>query len=175
MGFNDWIRIDPAPMALDARLNDIDEEAKADLAAQIQTNLRGRIDPGIDLKSARRAQAVRATAKGGQIIIDEHDQDSVLRGGMEPQRDISQAQAGGAADLFTMSSGVPQIETRADGTRRMVFRTIAAKDVFAQQAKKEQDRTVENTVTETVRNGVVDAFQDAAKNLDRQHPEEKIK
>lgn len=175
MGFNDWIRIDPAPMALDARLNDIDEEAKADLAAQIQTRLRGRIDPGIDLKSARRAQSVRATAKGGQIIIDEHDQASVLRGGMEPQRDISQVKAGGAADLFQMSSGIPQIELGHDGARRMVFRTIAAEDVFAKQEQKEQERTVEQTVTETVRDELVNSFQDAAKNLERQHPEDKIK
>jgi hypothetical protein len=175
MGFNDWIRIDPAPMALDARLSEIDTEAKEKLASEIQTRIRGRVDPGIDLKSARRAQRVRAMEKGGSIVIDEHDQDAVLRGGMAPQRDISQARAGSVADLFTMGTGVPQVEEAPDGTRRMVFRTIDENQLFAAQEQKEQDRAVQETVTETLRMGIVDAVEEAAAAVERRYPEDKFK
>lgn len=175
MGFNDWINIESSPMALDNRLSEIDEEAKNVLAGEIQTRVRGRVDPGIDLKSARRAQKIRAQASGGQIIIDEEDQAAVLRGGSAPQRDISEARAGGMADLFTMSSGVPDMARAQDGSNQMVFRTIAAKDLFAKQEQDEQNRVVQNTVTDTIRSGIVDAFDEATKKIEQRYPEDKLR
>lgn len=172
MGFNDWIRITPAPMALDARLDEIDNEAKSSLARDIQTRLRGRIDPGIDLSSARRAQTVRVTAKGGSLVIDEQDQGSVLRGGM-PQRDISKVSASGIADLFTMSSGVPEVERDPDGSNRLVFRTISADRLFAEQEQGEQNRVVQETVTETLRMGIVDSYETAVSEVERRYPEDR--
>jgi hypothetical protein len=176
MGFNDWIKFDSAPMALDHRLSEIDEEAKTGLAAEIQTRVRGRIDPGIDLKSARRAQKVRVKAEGGNIVIDEMDQDAVLRQqGNQPQRDISEARAGGVADLFTMSSGVPEAVRAPDGSNRMVFRSVHAEQLFGQQEQDEQNRVVEQTVTETVRAGIVNAFEKATGEVERRYPEDKLK
>lgn len=174
MGFNDSIYIDPAPMALDQRSEEIDQEAKSSLANQIQSRVRGRVDPGIDLKSARRAQKIRVKENDGNIIIDEEDQSSVLNGGAAPQRDISETRAGGIADLFSMSSGVPEIARAPDGSNRMVFREIAAEQLFAQQGQDEQDRVVEETVTETVRMGIVSAFDDATKKVEQRYPEDKI-
>lgn len=175
MGFNDWIHVDSSPMALDQRSTEIDQEAKTTLANQIQSRVRGRVDPGIDLKSARRAQKIRVQAKDGSIVIDEEDQSAVLSGGTAPQRDISETRAGGIADLFSMSSGVPEVTRAPDGSNRMVFREIAAEQLFAQQGQDEQNRVVEETVTETVRMGIVGAFDDATKKVEQRYPEDKIK
>ena len=175
MGFNDWIQIEPAPMALDARLTEIDKEAKEKLASEIQARVRGRVDPGIDLKDARRAQRIRVVENGGSIVIDEHDQDAVLRGGMAPQQDISQASAGGVASLFTMGTGVPEVDRAPDGTRRLAFRTVNESELFAAQEQKEQDRSVQETVTETLRMGIVDAVEDAVATVERRYPEDKFK
>lgn len=175
MGFNDWIRFEPAPMALDQRVQEIDQEAKSILAEEIQTRVRGRVDPGIDLKSARRAQKIRVRAANGEIIIDEEDQDAVLRGGMAPQRDISETRAGGVADLFTMSSGVPESVRAPDGSNKLVFRSISAEQLFAQQGQDEQNRVVQETVTETVRMGIVDAVEKATSEAEKRYPEDKLK
>jgi len=158
-----------------SRLSEVDEDAKNRLAEMVQQRLRGKIDPGIDLKSAKRSQGVRVTAKGSRLVIDEKDQAAVLRGGMQPQRDISESRAGGMADLFTMSSGVPQAVRNPDGTTTLAFRSVAAEDLFNIQKQNEQNRMVEETVTETLRMGIVDAFEDAATEVDRRHPEDKLK
>lgn len=175
MGFNDWINFEPAPMALDQRLEEIDTEAKTTLAAEIQNRVRGRVDPGIDLKSAQKAQKIRVREAGGSIVIDEEDQDAVLRGGLAPQRDISEARAGGMADLFTMSSGVPEASRAPDGSNRLVFRSVASEDLFAHQEQDEQNRVIEETVTETIRMGIVEAVEKATSEVERRYPEDKLK
>jgi len=52
---------------------------------------------------------------------------------------------------------------------------VAAEDLFNIQKQNEQNRMVEETVTETLRMGIVDAFEDAATEVDRRHPEDKLK
>lgn len=174
MGFGDLIYITPAPMAIDRRQAEVEELAKIELAGDIQTRLRGRIDPGIDLMSARRAQSVRVAARGGSIVIDENDQAAVLRGGARPQQPRVRPQAEGIEDLFTASSGVPAATRGPDGSTRLVFRTISAGALFGQQRQVEQDGMVEATVTEALHAGIVDAFENATSEVERRYPEDKI-
>jgi hypothetical protein len=56
----------------------------------------------------------------------------------------------------------------------MVFRTIDASKMFGQQEQDEQDRVVEQTVTETVRAGIVDSYEEATHLVEQRYPEDKF-
>lgn len=170
MGFNDWIYVEPVPMAHEGREEEIDLLMKERLATDIQRNLRGRVDPGVDLKSALQAQSVRVRSSGGQIIIDEHDQAAVLTGG---QSNIPGAPASqGIESLFKLGTGIPTIETGAGGERRLAFRTVDAKKMFTEMAEAGRDTMVEGTVEESLRMNMVDAFEESFDTVRRRYPSE---
>lgn len=174
MGFSDMIYIDPAPSALDRHAEEVEQRAKAKLAAGIQARLRANVNPGIDLSSARRAQSIRVAERGGSIVIDESDQAAVLSGGAPRRQSRVQPQAEGIESLFKPSSGVPVAKREPDGSTRLVFRTISAGQLFGQQRQFEQDRMVEATVTETLRMGLVDAFEAAGSEIESMYPEDEV-
>jgi len=160
MDITGWITFDPTGGGGD----DVDAIAQSRLARDLQSTLRNQIDPGIDLKSARLAQSIRAQATGGQIVIDEDDQAKLFSGGVDgDDGGDEEPPAGNLDDLFKPGSGVPEAVSRPDGSMRLVFRSISAADVFGQQAAQRRSDMVERVVTDTLRNGLVDAIEDATK------------
>ena len=71
-----------------------------------------------------------------------------------------------------MSSGIPTVETMDDGRRGLAYRKISIETLLGQQ-RKQQDDTVERTVTDTLQLGMVDAVEDAVTEVERQYPAEK--
>ena len=170
--FGDMIQIVPAEDVRIKYRDEVTELARERLARDVQQRLRGRVDFGVGVNAARRAQAIRVTAKGNRLVIDESDQGAVLGAAGDQVAETDPTLANNVDDLFEPSSGVPRMHTGADGKPRMVFRTITADQIFAGQEQKETDATVEQTVTETVRAGIVDAYDDALQQVARKHPEE---
>lgn len=173
MGWNDFIRIDHVPLASEARETEVDQLLKEGLAAQIQEKLRSRLDPGIDLRGAQAAQAVRSHADGGRIVIDQKGQDEVLAAA-DPGRRVragSQVNVTDLDDLFVLSSGVPEIEVGADGSRRMVFRRVSQASVQGKAppgsalSQDEQDHIVDQVATEVFSLGVPEAHERATQEV----------
>lgn len=163
MGFNDWIYIEPAPMNGVDRFEDVDAEAKRTLASAIEQRIKTRVDPGVDLNAAQRAQSITARQEDGQIVIDEDDRAGVLRGSPSVSKPSSRTDLD---DLFQMSSGVPTVGQDAAGNRKLIFRAVDESKLF-NLGTSEQDETVEVAVTDALRMGIVDAFEGAVTTVNR--------
>jgi hypothetical protein len=155
VGFNDWIQFEPAQMAALDNEGEVEQVAMDTLAKELQMRLRTTIDPGINLRSAVRAQSIRVSAEGDRLVIDQEDQADILG-------DASEEKAGGDNDvtnveqLFEMGSGVPTI---VNG--RLTYRTVTAEALFGDQKKLDQERVVEQAAADVIRNRTVDAFDEA--------------
>jgi hypothetical protein len=169
-GFNDWIYFEPAATSTVEYFDEVDKVAKEDLARQIQTKLRGRIDRGTTRKEAQRAQSIQAKESDGDIVIDEKDQAEVLGEDAAPIPEPEAKEEQGIDDLFSPGTGVPSVVTGRDGSQQAAFRVIEEKDLFG-GSQRALDQTVEQTVTDVVQIGMLDAFEDAAKSVELQHPE----
>lgn len=170
MGLNDWIYVTPVAAGAETRSDEIDQLAKTKLSEAIQSKVRARVDPGIDLRSAGRAQAVRSYASDGRIVIDEQDQGEVLTGSTKEPTPPGTAEADSVEDLYSMSSGIPEVIADPDGTSRISFRTIRASALFGEK-QIEQDESVQGIVTETLQMGIVDAVEEATADVLRRFPE----
>lgn len=172
MGFNSWIYAEPAGPGAETHGEEIDSLAKAKLASEIQTKVRARIDPGIDLRNASRAQAVRSYADEGNIVIDEKDQAELITGEAEDAgpAGTSTTEASTMDDLYSLGSGIPEIIADPDGTTRISFRTIKASSLFGDR-QADQDDTVQSIVTDTLQMGIVDAIDEATSDVNRRYPE----
>jgi hypothetical protein len=174
MDINNWITFVPAHGAAE-KAEEIESVAKQRLSKDLQSRLRNNIDPGIDLKSARRAQSIRVQASGGRLVIDEDDQAKLFSGGEPEKGSDSEPLAPNLEDLFKPGSGVPESVTQPDGSSKLVFRSILADDLFGQQIKNERTSMVEKTITDVLRTNTVDAIEDAMQEVDRLYPELKGK
>ena len=168
-GFNDWIFFDPKSSAGVERLEEVDVRARAIVAQDVESRLRGRIDPGVTGASALRAQAVRVRSEGDRLVIDADDQDSVLAASTTMVGDAQDDEAGSVEELFAPGSGVPTTVVGPQGETRMVFRTISIASLIGDQKQGEQDRLVEQTMTDVLRNGLADAYEQASVEVSRQH------
>jgi len=157
-GFNDWINITPAPMAADVKAVEVDKATRAELAVQIQSRVRNQMDPGVDLRGSRKVHAVRAVEEAGRIVISD-------QGAPSSSDDDGE---GGIEDLFKMGSGIPEI---AGG--RMTFRTIKDEQLWTRKSQDEQDQSVRQAITDTLRMGLVDANTKAVKDVENRYPQEK--
>ena len=170
MRISNWITFETNEKGSD-RTEEMDSIAQRDLAKEIQTRLRSQADPGIDLKSARKAQSIRVRAEGGQIIVDEDDQGKILTGGQEQDENDAEPPASNLEDLFRPGSGVPEMVSRPDGSTQLVFRSIKAADLFGQQIESRKTEMVERTVSDVFRTRLVESFDEASNELGRLYPE----
>ena len=165
MGFNDWIQFDPAPMAALENEEEVSELAMGTLAKEVQQRLRSTLDPGINLQSAVRAQSVRVTAEGDQLVIDQEDQADVLGGApKEAEEEGSDLEVTNVEQLFEMGSGVPKV---VNG--KLTYRTVSTETLFGDQKRQEQERVVEQTTVDVLRTGLVDAYEDAIGTITRRN------
>ena len=170
MDINNWITFEANEKGA-SDSEELEGLVQERLAKQIQSRLRNQVDPGIDLKSARRAQSIRAQANGGSIVIDEDDQGKVLTGSRDDEESEAEPPATNLDDLFKPGSGVPEAVTRPDGSTQLVFRSIKASDLFSQQAAARQTETVAETISDVLRTQTVEAFDEAFDEIGRRHPE----
>ena len=149
------------------RVEEIDDLAQTSLAKEIQQRLRQQVDPGIDLKSARRAQAIRVRAQGGQIIVDEDDHGKVLSHSAEREKEEADQQSSNLDDLFQPGSGIPEAVSQEDGTTRLVFRSIKASDLFGQLIDSRRDERVERTISDVIQSKTLEAIEEAHREIGR--------
>lgn len=166
MGFNDWIKVDPAPLSALDRFDEVDAAARERLAKDLQTRLRSTIDPGVNLKSAMRAQAVRVASEGDRLVIDSHDQAEVLGASADMvDDDQDDNEVTNVEQLFELGSGVPTV---VDG--KLTYRTISPEALFGNLKSADTSRVVEQTTTETLRMGIADAFDEASRDVSNRNP-----
>jgi len=164
MDIRNWITFEEAE---DNRDEQVDAAAQASLAGLIQQRLRVQIDPGIDISSARRAQAIRASYEDGQIVINEDDQAKLFNGQREESADDSQPPAANLDDLFRPGSGVPESISNPDGSSTLVFRSITAANLFNEQNENSRTETVQRAISDVLRFNTVDAIEGAQREADR--------
>lgn len=168
-GFNDWIYFAPKPQASVDRWDEVDAAAREKLARDLQTRLRGRLDPGIGAAAAQRAQAVRVQSEGDRLVIDQADQGDVLGASSEMVAAVGE-EVKSVDQLFELGSGVPSAVQGPGGETKMVFRTVSLETLFGEQKQDEQDLVVEQTTTDVLRGGIVDAYEEAMNDVARRHP-----
>lgn len=163
MGFNDFITFEPAPMSAFDKLEEVDTLAREKVAMRMQEGLRTTIDPGVDLKSAMRAQKIRVTSEGGRLVVNQEDQAEILGGG-ESDSDAGDSDPNNVTSfdqLFEPSSGVPSVG--ADG--RLIYRTVSPAVLLGEQRAEAQQMMVDQTVSEILTNNLVDAYDDAFREI----------
>jgi len=166
MKIGDFISIEPAPSAALSNPDEVDVSAREDLARRVQLSLRGKIDTGLQAPSRQ----VRVAAEGNRLVIDEEDPAGVLAAAGEQVREEDQSTVHSVDELFELGSGVPSTRQADDGSIQLVFRTISLDDIFGEHRQEQQDLAVEQTVTETLRTSIVDAYEEAAATVERRHP-----
>lgn len=171
-GFNDWIFFSAKGSPALEHSDEVNTQARETLARDLQTRLRGRIDPGISSKAALRAQAIRVQAEGDRLVIDQEDQGAVLAASSDMADTGDGQEATSIEDLFKLNSGVPDAVQGPDGETRLIFRTITLESLLGTQRANERDLLVEQTTTETLRAGIVGAIEEAVADAGRRHPEE---
>jgi hypothetical protein len=166
MGFNDLIVIEPAPISALDRGDEIESLARDRIAERLQTRLRSTLDPGVDLRAAVQTQTLRVVPDGERFVARQEDQGKVLlpatqsgSSGDDDPNDVTNVE-----QLFQMSSGVPSV---VDG--RLVYRTISPSVLFGNHREAAQAQVIEQTVTATLRDEVVDAYEEAIADVSRQH------
>jgi hypothetical protein len=170
---NSWIGINLRTSAAFDKVDEVQELIDKDLAKQIERNVRTRVDPGIDKKAALVAEAVKVKSEDGRFVIYAESQGDVLRASSKQvSKPSSSIDAGSMEDLFSQSSGVPEAEDGPDGTK-LVFKRISVEKLLGEQSDNAQKHMTEQAVTETVRNGIVDAYDNAFAEIDRRHPQGK--
>lgn len=170
----DWVFFEPSSMSALDQFDEVDEAARGILARETEVRLRGKLDPGADLKNAHRSQAVRVQSEGGRLVISSEDPGEVLQAAAESSRGgAADNEAAGIEGLFEMSSGIPSVRQGADGKTQLVFKTISMENLFGAQKQVQQDARVEETVTEVVRAGIVDAYDESIKETTRRYPQPK--
>jgi hypothetical protein len=173
--FNSWVNIDLRKSAAFDKYEEVDELVSEKLAKDIETQLRSRIDPGINRKSATAAEAIRVKAEGNRFVINSESHGDVLKAtskmAREPENKGLDAQS--IEDLFEPSSGVPIAQKRPDGTTGLVYRRIELAKVFREQKQKAQEKTAEQAIVNAVTTNIGKRFEEAFDDVDRRNPEEK--
>lgn len=171
--FDSWVNFNLRSSTVFSRNDEVEEFARGRLAEQVERNIRTQIDPGIDRKSGVAAGQVKVRAEDDRLVIYSDNPADVLRssskqvkGGANPN------EASGVEELFKQSSGVPSVHTRPDGSTGLSFKQISVDNLFQEQRAQQQNERIEQSVTETVRSGIVGAYEDAWAEIARRHPED---
>lgn len=165
MGFNDLILFDPVPSSPLDNIDEIETEARSRLAVRLQTKLRNVIDPGVDLKAATRAQAVKVVSDGDRFAIQHEDQAGVVNPQVAAEDDDPN-EVGNLEQLFELSSGVPTV--KADG--RLVYRTISPDVLFGEQRRAIRTQQVEQAIAGSLGNDLVDVYDEAIHDVAQRTP-----
>lgn len=147
----------------------VDNLAKDRLASRIQARVKATVDNVVSRDAALAGGSIVAKNDGGRIVIRSDDAAEVLRQSSEaafgPSGDGSGDNAETPDDLFEQSSGIPRFS--GDGSGQLLFRTISVDSIMRRQAAEQRDQAVERTVTDAVRMGIVDDFDDSVKDVKR--------
>jgi hypothetical protein len=158
---NQYINVDQGGSAVAGRPDEVDDKLRAELAKRIQQRVKNRMDPGIDVRDAKRFSAIRAKEEAGRIILTDKDETNPY------SEDDGE---GGVEDLFTMGSGIPKV---VNG--KLEFRTMSPTNIFVRRSQETQDQQVRDIVSNTVQTGIVDDYSKAVQDVENMYPHEKTK
>lgn len=169
-----WFNFDLKKSAPFDKHKEVSELVDKKLAADVQRSLRTRIDPGLNKKSGAAAEAVKARADDGKIVIETEDLGEILQATSQMAHGSKnkELEAGSVEDLFKSSSGVPQMQTGADGKEKMVYRRIQLEKIFTEQKQQAQDDMIKQTVENTVSTNIGRSYDEAFKEVKDRNPEE---
>lgn len=170
----DWFNFDLKKSAPFDKHKEVTKLVEDKLAADIQRSLRTRIDPGLNKKSGASAEAIKVKADDGQIIIETESLGEILQATSQMAHGSKnkELEAGSVQDLFKSSSGVPQMQTGADGKEKLVYRRIQLEKIFTEQKQQAQDDMIKQTVENTVSTNLGRSYDEAFKEVKDRNPEE---
>lgn len=141
------------------------------LADAIRRDIRITVDPGVNRDAAAQAEGVRVKAEDGGFVIFAKSHNDVLRAtSKQVGGGKSGVEAGSVGDLFSQSSGVPETETGANGTTKLIYKSISIENLFREQKEKSRDFAIGQAVTESVRMNIGKAYNEAMDEVDRKNP-----
>lgn len=126
-----FIDVTPKPSALDDSLRGILDYAYGQIANDVKTKVRARIDTGVDLNAAMRAANIKAEYEAGRIIIST---------GEESEQETK------VDDLFQSNMEPPTVDRN-----KVIFRQIQAKEI---------ERKNESTVRDATKESILFRFQE---------------
>jgi len=174
--FNDIIFISMAPHVSETRYSEVQEEFKRGLARQIQKDVRNRIDPGLTFRGHQKANAVKVELSDtGNITIQAQDiaeENLRTEEGEEKPGAPVMSRHDSVDDLFTQSSGVPEV-VQDGGQTRVAFRVVRDTDLFG-RAQEQQDSKIKGIVDFAVQSNTVDMMSEGVREVASRYPAEEI-
>jgi hypothetical protein len=169
--FANWVKFDLRKSASFDRYDEVDELMREKLAGDIQTQLRSRLDPGINKKGVA-AAPVKVVAEGNRFVIQSDDADDVLGASsrMTEEATAPGLDAGSIEDLFEPSSGIPISQRNPDGSTSLVYRRIELSRIFQEQQQKAQEAAASQAIETAVTNNMGSRLEEAFDEVDRKHP-----
>jgi len=170
--FNNWINVSVASSPSISEYKDVERLVDEKLATALERDLRLSFDPGIDRSAAAAAEGLRVKAEDGGFVIHAKSSNDVLRATSKQMSagGRSAVAAGGVDDLFSQSSGVPEAQNNPDGTTKLVYKTISTADLFREQKVAYRNFAAKQTIIESFRMNLGNAYNEAMDEVDRKNP-----
>ena len=167
--FADWINIEPVPMSAFDHVQELEDLARARLASSIERRVKTTLDPGVDPKKAAELSTLKVTSEGKDFVIKTDDSMEALNFGEASVKEAPPpVNARSIDDLFTLSSGVPEV---VDG--KLVYKTVSMDTLFGSQTKSIQEGQVQHIVKDVIQSELPDAYDEAFAEIERRHPSPK--
>ncbi len=164
--FNDWINLELQPMAAIDHLEEFTGLVRERLSKDIERQVKGSLDPGVDPKRAIELNALNVKVEGSTFVIKTDDSMKALAFAEGSVKDgTGPSEARSVESLFEMSSGVPEVR---DG--KLVYKTISLEALFGAHEQRQQDEQVQRIVEDTIREKLPDAYDEAFAEVKRRHP-----
>jgi len=142
------------------RVEEAVEVANQKLAGRIEQRLRQEVDLGVDKDLALKAQSIRVRAEGDRLVIDTESQGDVLGTGENTRRKEETA-----TDLFTMGSGIPEVNP--DGT--LTYRKVSLDSIFRSQEDARKNANIERIAASTLQMHAGDVVEESLTEVDRRY------
>jgi len=167
--FNNWFRFDLRKSTAFDNYEDVLQRVNDKIGKNIERDLNTQADPGLNRAPGA---AVKVKTEGNRFVITSDNASEILGATSKmAQHDKSEGvDAVSVESLFEASTGVPEIRSRSDGRSDLVFRRIELENIFREQSEKASVESMKNTVTNTVRNRLGDAFEEALKEVEDENP-----
>ena len=158
------------------RQEEVAERIREKLAKDVERELKTQADPGIE--GARRETIKVESTETGLVIKSDNPMavlEEVSRQATKPE---TPSRASSINDLFTQSSGVPEVTEDRGGRRIAAFRSIRARDVYdvderSNLSKESREFQRDQTIKRAVETNLPSRVEEAYKEVSDLHKGEK--
>lgn len=145
------------------RPEEVATKIREKLAEDVQRELRTQADLGI---SGANPNAIEVKATETGMVIRSDNSMAVVEEITRRTNKEQPQQTKSIEDLFTQSSGVPELVESSNGTTVATFRTISLEDALGEQTQRAAEFRRNTTIQRAVQNNIGTRVSEAMKEID---------